>query len=249
MWDLKSFLLICAEMPVETKYLFIPPQQNITFQKNKSCLSRVVVWNALSKGIMMRMNWTFQSTRCLPSQQNTFTELNSRAVSASSGRKMLALLFALVALFLLLTFSLLRESWTRNFGGIPRCETLNRSSWSVLKCPWKLNTSSYLLSKTSFFKVTEGSLEVKLPTIWIDGKAEVGRVREEKRREEKRREEKGREEKRREEKIREEKRREEKKREDQGSERMRRKKMQVRKKVARNSLGFSNDLWLRRVEK
>ena len=36
----------------------------------------------------------------------------------------------------------------------------------------------------------EGSLEVKLPTIWTDGKAEVGRVREEKRREEERRSEK-----------------------------------------------------------
>ena len=36
----------------------------------------------------------------------------------------------------------------------------------------------------------EGSLEVKLPTTWTDGKAEVGRVREEKRREEKKREEK-----------------------------------------------------------
>jgi hypothetical protein len=31
----------------------------------------------------------------------------------------------------------------------------------------------------------EGSLEVKLPTIWTDGKAEVGRVREEKKSEEK----------------------------------------------------------------
>jgi len=31
----------------------------------------------------------------------------------------------------------------------------------------------------------EGSLEVKLPTIWTDGKAEVGRVREEKSRREK----------------------------------------------------------------
>ena len=31
----------------------------------------------------------------------------------------------------------------------------------------------------------EGSLEVKLPTIWTDGKAEVGKVREEKRRREK----------------------------------------------------------------
>ena len=43
------------------------------------------------------------------------------------------------------------------------------------------------------------SLEVKLPTIWTDGKAEVGRVREEKRREGKGREGKGREENRREE--------------------------------------------------
>jgi hypothetical protein len=34
---------------------------------------------------------------------------------------------------------------------------------------------------------TEGSLEVKLPTTWRDGKAEVGTVREEKRREEARR--------------------------------------------------------------
>ena len=34
--------------------------------------------------------------------------------------------------------------------------------------------------------VIEGSLEVKLPTIWTDGKAEVGRVREEKESEERR---------------------------------------------------------------
>ena len=40
------------------------------------------------------------------------------------------------------------------------------------------------------FRVIEGSLEVKLPTIWTDGKAEVGRVREEKRRRGKIREEK-----------------------------------------------------------
>jgi len=38
--------------------------------------------------------------------------------------------------------------------------------------------------------MAEGSLEVKLPTIWTDGKAEVGRVREEKRRRETIREEK-----------------------------------------------------------
>jgi hypothetical protein len=36
----------------------------------------------------------------------------------------------------------------------------------------------------------EGSLEVKLPTIWTHGKAEVGKVREEKTRREKIREEK-----------------------------------------------------------
>ena len=60
--------------------------------------------------------------------------------------------------------------------------------------------------------ITEGSLEAKLPTIWTDGKAEVGRVRE--RRKEKRREGKGREEKRR--------------------ERVRRKKMQVREKVGKS---------------
>jgi hypothetical protein len=36
----------------------------------------------------------------------------------------------------------------------------------------------------------EGSLEVKLPRIWTDGKAEVGRVIEEKRRRKKIREEK-----------------------------------------------------------
>jgi len=33
-----------------------------------------------------------------------------------------------------------------------------------------------------FVGLTEGSLEVKLPTVWTDGKVEVGRVREEKRR-------------------------------------------------------------------
>ena len=38
--------------------------------------------------------------------------------------------------------------------------------------------------------IGEGSFEVKLPTIWADGKAEVARVREEKRRREKIREDK-----------------------------------------------------------
>ena len=39
------------------------------------------------------------------------------------------------------------------------------------------------------YPMFEGSLEVKLPTIWTVGKAEVGRVREEKKRSEKIREE------------------------------------------------------------
>jgi len=76
--------------------------------------------------------------------------------------------------------------------------------------------------------VVEGSLEVKLPTIWTDEKQGWSR------RIEKRREEKRREEKRREEKRREEKRREQKKREDQRRERVRRKKMQVREKVGKS---------------
>jgi hypothetical protein len=61
-------------------------------------------------------------------------------------------------------------------------------------------------------------------TIWRDGKAEVGRVREEKRRE--------------------------KKKEDQRRERFRGKKMQREKaEKSRNTLCFSYDLCLRRVEK
>jgi len=65
------------------------------------------------------------------------------------------------------------------------------------------------------------TLEVKLPTIWPDEKAEVRSQR-----------------------------REEQKREDQRRERVRRKKMQVREKVeSRETLCFSNDLWLWMVEK
>ena len=95
--------------------------------------------------------------------------------------------------------------------------------------------------------MTEGRLEVKIPTVCTDRKAEVGRVREEKRREgkgreekrrderrgeEKRREEKGREGKGREEKRREERRREEKRRRKKTRrERVRGKKMQVCEKV------------------
>ena len=74
-------------------------------------------------------------------------------------------------------------------------------------------------------------LRSHIPTIWTDGKAEVGRVREGQRRSEKRREEKRRGE---------ERRGEEKKREDQRRESLRRKKNQVREKVgkSRNSVFF-----------
>ena len=80
---------------------------------------------------------------------------------------------------------------------------------------------------TSLTNLVDGSLEVKLPTIWTDGKAEVGRVREEKRREE------------------------EKKKEDQRRERVRRNKIKVREKVekSRRTRCFSNVLWLCRLEK
>ena len=72
--------------------------------------------------------------------------------------------------------------------------------------------------------IIEGSLEVKIPTVWTDGKAEVGRVRKEKRREEERRSEK----------------RKSQKKEDAGARKGR--------KVAKHGV-FPNDLWLRRVEK
>ena len=66
-------------------------------------------------------------------------------------------------------------------------------------CSWLTQINSEIVSGQCFWgefwdngvkTITEGSLEVKLPTIWTDGKAEVGRVREEKRREEERRSEK-----------------------------------------------------------
>ena len=60
-----------------------------------------------------------------------------------------------------------------------------------------------------YYRIVVGSLEVELPTIWTDGKEEVGRVREGKRREEQ-------------------------KREDQRRERVIRKKMQAREKVEKS---------------
>ena len=78
------------------------------------------------------------------------------------------------------------------------------SPWSVLLRSKLLQTEEnpfkrILQDEKAHNCLIEGSLEAKLPTIWTDGKAQVGRVREEKRREEKRSE----------------KRREEKKKDDQ----------------------------------
>ena len=60
--------------------------------------------------------------------------------------------------------------------------------------PWErpLCLKSSLRDSSGLFRmyIIEGSLEVELPTIWTDGKAEVGRVREEKRSREQIREEK-----------------------------------------------------------
>ena len=68
--------------------------------------------------------------------------------------------------------------------------------------------------------IIEGSLEVKLPTVWTDEAAGRRAVREEKRREEKTREEK-----------------------------RRRRKMQVREKVKMAKHCVCHVLWLRKVDK
>jgi hypothetical protein len=77
------------------------------------------------------------------------------------------------------------------------------------------------------FILIEGSLEVKLPTIWTDEKQRWMKSRDGK-----------------------SQRREEKK-EDQRRERVRGKKMQLREKVEKSRFTsfFSNDLWLQRVKK
>ena len=76
-----------------------------------------------------------------------------------------------------------------------------------------------LVGITWYNYTVEGSLEVKLPTIWTDGKTEVGRVREEKRRSEKRKSEK---------------------KEGAGA--------RISRKVAIHCV-FSNDVWLWKVQK
>ena len=58
-----------------------------------------------------------------------------------------------------------------------------RSFYQFYKEWGALNPTRHL---SSLQVLIEGSLEVKLPTIWADGKAEVGRVREEKKQEDQR---------------------------------------------------------------
>ena len=88
----------------------------------------------------------------------------------------------------------------RTCGHLQRSDCPQSSRWGDI--PLTLDESSYIAVWTASGWSTwhrargqapviiEGSLEVKLPTIWTDGKAEVERVREEKRREEERRSEK-----------------------------------------------------------
>jgi len=100
-------------------------------------------------------------------------------------------------------------------------------------------TRCILCGKFIWNYIIEGSLEVNLSTTWTDQKAEVGRVREEKRREEKRRRKKIRKQKTENGKQKTENRKSQKK-EDAGA----RKGRQVAKHCV-----FSNVLWLQRVEK
>ena len=76
----------------------------------------------------------------------------------------------------------------------------------------------------------EGNLEAKLPTIWTNGKAKVGRVREEKRREEKRREEREEERRKKKEERRKKRRREEEKKKEERRKKRRKKKKEEKKR-------------------
>ena len=81
-------------------------------------------------------------------------------------------------------------------------------------------TRCILCGKFIWNYIIEGSLEVNLSTTWTDQKAEVGRVREEKRREEKKKEDQ-----------KTENRKQKTENRKQKTERVRRKKMQAREKV------------------
>ena len=70
------------------------------------------------------------------------------------------------------------------------CEDLNKIMQYMYTYIYIYVCVSVLFQECNQFVFIEGSLEAKLPTIWTDEAAEVGRVREEKGRKNKIREEK-----------------------------------------------------------
>ena len=77
---------------------------------------------------------------------------------------------------------------------LPRKDTGPMCSVNVSRTLRSLYIIYYFHKIYIYIYIIEGSLEVKLPTMWTDGQAEVGRVREETRREEERKRKRGREE-------------------------------------------------------
>ena len=67
------------------------------------------------------------------------------------------------------------------------CKWISRQWMSFDGCHISQQRESHRKEISQHRGLIEGCLEVKLPTIWTDGKAQVGRVREEKRREDERR--------------------------------------------------------------
>ena len=101
------------------------------------------------------------------------------------------LLFKYVSVMLALQHD--REPWTvprdnlpdlgglciqNSVGFVPKC--IYPDQYTLLFAYIISIYSIYTLYTICILRIIEGSLEVKLPTIWRDGKAEVGRVREEK---------------------------------------------------------------------
>jgi len=74
-----------------------------------------------------------------------------------------------------------------DFGFRSRISILSASKLKIYKWRFPIGVPLVLIHFDRKFRssIIEGSLEVKLPTICTDGKAEVGRAREEKIREEK----------------------------------------------------------------
>ena len=93
----------------------------------------------------------------------------------------------------------IRRKYMEIYGNIRKPWTFLLTLWHFMALKISKQVSDRFLVSMAMIIIfellsIEGSLEVKLPIIWTDGRAEVGRIREEKRREGKRREEKRREE-------------------------------------------------------